>query len=142
MPLVVAYGMEEEDLALRLLDRGRTLLHCPCLRVFHDTDRSHHNSALITSGTIANIALLAWLRYPARYWPYGVLQVANRCIWCMRVGRRRGIISGLTQIPGHLWKHRHLRAPVSPQAMRMQVCCEKGSQSAATNGYKGNCAQW
>jgi GT2 family glycosyltransferase len=118
VPLVVAYGMEEEDLALRLLDRGRTLLRCPCLRVFHNNDRSHHNSALITSGTIVNIALLAWLRYPASYWPYGLLQVANRCLWCMRVGRRRGIISGLSRIPRHLWRHRYLRVPVSPQTMQ------------------------
>jgi GT2 family glycosyltransferase len=128
VPLVVAYGMEEEDLVLRLLDRGRTLLHCRWLRVFHDSDRSHHNSAFITSGTIANIALLAWLRYPARYWPYGVLQVANRCIWCMWVGRRRGIISGLTQIPGHLWKHRHLRAPVSPQAVQCKFAARRAGE--------------
>ena len=128
VPLVVAYGMEEEDLAFRLLDRGPTLLHCSWLRVFHNTDRSHHNSAQITSGTIANIALLAWLRYPARYWPYGMLQVSNRCIWCMRVGRRRGIISGLIQIPRHLWKHRHLRAPVSPQAMRCKFAARKAAK--------------
>jgi GT2 family glycosyltransferase len=126
--LAIAYGMEEEDLALRLLNRGKTLLHCPFLRVFHDTDRSHHNSALITSGTIANVALLAWLRYPARYWPYGVLQVANRCIWCIRVGRRSGIISGLGRIPGHLWKYRHFRQPVSPLAMKYKLAMKSAQR--------------
>src|SRR5262249_6042252 len=35
VPLPVAYGMEEEDLSLRLLDRHKTLLLSPWLRVFH-----------------------------------------------------------------------------------------------------------
>jgi GT2 family glycosyltransferase len=133
LPLVVAYGMEEEDLSLRLLDQGKKLLHCPSLRVFHDTDRSHHNLARITSGTIANIALLAWLRYPASYWPYGALQVVNRCFWCLRMGRRRGIASGLARIPGHLWKHRHLRAPVSPQAIQFKLDGRKYNPSSTIN---------
>lgn len=121
VPLVVAYGMEEEDLALRLFDRGQTLLHSPWLRVFHDTDLSHHSSARITSGVIANLALLAWLRYPVSYWPYGALQVANRVVWCVRVGRRAGILRGLAAIPGHLAQHRRFRKPVSKKAMRQRI---------------------
>jgi hypothetical protein len=117
VPLVVAYGMEEEDLALRLFDGGETLLRCPWLRVYHDTDLSHHCAAPITAAAIANIALLAWLRYPPTYWPYGVLQVANRVVWSLRVGRRAGVFSGLASIVGHLTKHRHLRRPVSAEAI-------------------------
>ena len=120
VPLVVAYGMEEEDLAIRLLDRGRKLFATPWLRIFHDTDLSHHQSARVTSGTIANIALLASLRYPPSYWPYGALQVANRVMWCLRVGRYAGVLSGLAAIPGHLTRHRKLRAPVSLDTMRLR----------------------
>ena len=118
VPLVVAYGMEEEDLALRLIDRGQTLLNCPWLRVFHDTDLSHHKSATVTSGVIANLALLAWLRYPVIFWPYGVLQVANRVVWSLRVGRRAGVRSGIAMIPRHLTQHQDLRRPVSVKTMR------------------------
>jgi GT2 family glycosyltransferase len=120
VPLVVAYGMEEEDLALRLLDRGGMLLHSPWLQVYHDTDLARHGAAHITSGSIANVALLAWLRYPPRYWFYGVLQVANRAAWCLKAGRIAGILSGLTTIPAHLARHRHLRRPVSQEAMRQK----------------------
>ena len=118
VPLVVAYGMEEEDLALRLIDRGGSLYRSPWLRVFHDTDLSHHASAKITAGVIANLALLAWLRYPRSFWPYGVLQVVNRVFWCLRVGRSAGVLSGIAAIPGHLARHRSLRRPVSKEAMR------------------------
>lgn len=118
VPLVVAYGMEEEDLALRFIERGLVLLTSPWLRIYHDSDRSHHTSAAVTAGTISNLALLAYLRYPTRCWSYGVLQVANRVLWSIRMGRFAGIARGLASIPRHLWRHRHLRAPVSMQAMR------------------------
>jgi len=118
VPLVVAYGMEEEDLSIRLLDRGHTMLATPWLRVFHDTDLGHHKSARLTAGTIANIALLAMLRYPFRYWPYGALQLANRVVWCVCVGRRAGVLSGLAAIPAHISGHMRLREPVSTETMR------------------------
>lgn len=126
IPLTVAYGMEEEDLALRLMDRGRTLFKSAWLRVYHDTDLSHHASAKITSASISNLALLAYLRYPKRYWPYGMMQVCNRAVWCMRVGRWAGIASGWATIPSHLMHHRHLRKPVSPQTMRLRFEARRG----------------
>lgn len=118
VPLAVAYGMEEEDLSLRLLDRGMLLLNSPWLRVFHDTDLSHHSDNKITAAQIANTALLAFLRYPKRYWPYGAAQMLNRVLWSIRNGRTRGIAGGLIQIPAHLWRHRKLRSPVTPQTLR------------------------
>ena len=120
VPLAVAYGMEEEDLSLRLINRGKTVLTSPWLRIFHDTDLSHHRAARVTSGSIANLALLAWLRYPLAYWPYGGLQVLNRVVWCLRVGRIAGIVQGLASIPAHVGRHRHLRQPVSRQTMRLR----------------------
>jgi GT2 family glycosyltransferase len=127
VPLVVAYGMEEEDLALRLINRGGLLYRSPWLRVFHDTDLSHHASAKITAGVIANLALLAWLRYPTSFWPYGALQVVNRVFWCLRVGRSAGVLAGIAAIPGYLARHRSLRRPVSKEAMRHKFAVRAGS---------------
>lgn len=118
VPLALAYGMEEEDLALRFMDQGKLMLHSPWLRVFHDTDLSHHAAPALTAAQIANTALHAYLRYPPRYWPYGAAQVLNRVLWCARNGRTRGIASGLAQIPGHLWRHRSQRKPVSAGVIR------------------------
>jgi GT2 family glycosyltransferase len=118
VPLPIAYAMEEEDLALRLLDQGKVMLYSPWLRVFHDTDLSHHGNPRITAGQIANTALLAFLRYPPRYWPYGAAQVLNRALWSVRNGRSAGVLSGLGQIPGHLWRHRSLRRAVSAATLR------------------------
>ena len=121
VPLPIAYAMEEEDLALRLLDQGKVMLFSPWLRVFHDTDLSHHGNPRITAAQIANTALLAFLRYPARYWPYGAAQVLNRAIWSVRHGRSQGVAVGLAQIPRHLWRHRELRRPVSAGAVRAKL---------------------
>jgi hypothetical protein len=117
VPLVVAYGMEEEDLALRLFEMDAVLLESGWLRVFHDTDRSHHRDAKITAAVISNIALLTWLRYPITHWGYGVLQVLNRAQWCVRVGRRAGILSGFVGMPRHLWRHTGYRKTVSRGTM-------------------------
>lgn len=116
--LPVAYGMEEVDLAIRLLDRGRKIYYSPWLRVFHDTDLAHHASPAITAGSIRNQALLVFLRYPIGSLPYGVLQVLNRIIWLVRAGRWSGIVSGIAGIPSHLWRHRRLRAPVAAVTLR------------------------
>src|SRR6185369_4964106 len=64
VPLRVAYGMEEVDLALRLHSRGARILTTSWLRVFHDTDLQRHDDAQVTAGSIANVALLTYLRYP------------------------------------------------------------------------------
>jgi GT2 family glycosyltransferase len=121
VPLPLAYGMEEEDLALRLLSGGKLLLYSPWLRVYHDTDLSHHGDPKITAAQIANGALLAFLRYPKRHWPYGAAQVINRVLWSLKNGRRSGVASGLAQIPGHLLRHRKLRQPVSQDALKAKL---------------------
>jgi len=126
VPLVVAYGMEEEDLSLRWLDQGAELVETPWLRVFHDTDLVHHESALINGAVIANLALLAWLRYPVRYFPYALLQLSNRIIWCLRVGRRAGLASGLAAIPEHIFRHGKLREPVSTATMKRRKLLRRG----------------
>jgi len=112
VPLAVAYGMEETDLALRLHSRGRRILTSAWLRVFHDTDLRRHSDPRVTAGSIANLALLAYLRYPASLWVVGAGQCANRVWWLLRHGRRQGILSGLVMIPRHLHVNRRYRSPL------------------------------
>ena len=118
VPLPVAYGMEEVDLALRLHAQGGRILSTTWLRVFHDTDLGRHASPAVTAGSIANIALLAYLRYPPFYWPFGLGQVYNRVRWLITHGRRTGICSGLASIPRRCWRHRHFRQVVSRSTIR------------------------
>jgi GT2 family glycosyltransferase len=107
LPLRHAYGMEEADVALQLMDRGWEIRKTGILRVFHDTELSHHASRMLNAAQITNTALKAYLRYPASYWPYGILQVLNRVKYSLQSGRYRGIVSGLVSIPGQC---RHYRA--------------------------------
>ena len=125
VPLPVAYGMEEVDLAIRLHSRGGRILTTPWLRVFHNTDLKRHADPRVTAGSIANLALLAYLRYPVSLWVVGVGQCANRLLWLLRHGRRRGIWKGLTMIPAHLWTNHHYRLPVSKRAVRSYLALRR-----------------
>ena len=130
VPLPVAYGMEETDLALRLHAQGGKILASQWLRVFHDTDLQRHAAPHVTAGSIANLALLAYLRYPVSLWSIGVLQCANRVLWLLRHGRHRGIWHGLTMIPGHLHAHRQFRLTVSNRAVRSYLALRRAPSHA------------
>lgn len=118
VPLPDAYNMEEVDFALRLHAKGGKVLGTPWLRVFHDTDRARHADPSVTAASIANLALLAFLRYPAHLWAIGLAQCANRIQWLMRNGRRRGILAGVADIPARLWRHRAQRHTLPAAAVR------------------------
>ncbi|MBB3777222.1 GT2 family glycosyltransferase [Erythromicrobium ramosum] len=118
VPIQPAYGVEEADLALQIIDAGWDIIHDHDLRVRHATSRSHQATPTITSAHISNLALLAYLRYPVIYWPLGILQVANRIIWSIRNGRTSGVLAGLAAIPGKIWRYRAYRKPVSAATMR------------------------
>ncbi len=118
LPLRVAYGMEEVDIALQLHALGYQVLKAPNLRVLHDTDYSCHHSPELVSGTIANAALFVYLRYPLCAWPRGILQVGSAVFYAVSQRRYRGILGGLLRIPGHLLAHRHYRRVVSSEALR------------------------
>src|SRR6185369_15051513 len=130
VPLPVAYGMEEVDLALRLHARGGRILTTPWLRVFHNTDLRHHADPRVTASSIANLALLAYLRYPVSLWAIGLGQCANRLLWLLRHGRRRGIFKGLTMIPAHLRAHQHYRLPLSNGAVRSYLALRRAPVAA------------
>jgi len=125
VPLPVAYGMEEVDFAIRLHSRGGNILTTPWLRVFHNTDLKRHGDPRVTAGSIANLALLAYLRYPISLWGIGVGQCANRLLWLLRHGRRRGIVKGVTMIPGHVWTNHKYRLPVSGKVVRSYLALRK-----------------
>jgi GT2 family glycosyltransferase len=125
VPLPVAYGMEEVDLAIRLHSRGGRILTTPWLRVFHNTDLKRHGDPNVTAGSIANLALLAYLRYPVSLWFVGLGQCANRLVWLLRHGRRRGILKGVTMIPAHLWANHRYRLPVSKGAVRSYLALRR-----------------
>src|ERR1043166_1644821 len=125
VPLPVAYGMEEVDLAIRLHSRGGRILTTRWLRVFHNTNLAHHADPRVTAGSIANLALLAYLRYPVTLWGIGIGQCANRLLWLLRHGRRRGIWKGVTMIPAHLWSNQRYRLPVSAGAVRSYLALRR-----------------
>lgn len=125
VPLPVAYGMEEVDLALRLHEKDGKILSTSWLRVFHDTDLRRHAEPHVTAGSIANLALLAYLRYPVSLWSIGLWQCANRVLWLLRHGRHRGILRGVTMIPGHLHANRRFRLTVSNKAVRSYLALRR-----------------
>jgi GT2 family glycosyltransferase len=125
VPLPVAYGMEEVDLAIRLHARGGKILTTRWLRVFHNTDLKRHADPAVTAGSIANLALLAYLRYPVSLWGIGAGQCVNRLLWLLRHGRRRGIVKGVTMIPSHLRANRCYRLPVSKRAVRSYLALRR-----------------
>ncbi len=125
VPLPVAYGMEEVDLALRLHAQGGKILRTPWLRVFHDTDLKRHADAQVTAGSIANIALLTYLRYPPSCWLIGLGQCLSRIQWLLGHGRQRGILKGLTMIPAHLRTNRGYRKPLTAEAVRSYLALRR-----------------
>lgn len=125
VPLPMAYNMEEVDFALRLHAQGGRVLRAPWLRVFHDTDLARHADAAVTSASIANLALLAYLRYPVALWAVGAAQVGNRLQWLLRNGRRQGVLTGLFRIPSHLRAHRRYRERLSARAIRSYLALRR-----------------
>jgi GT2 family glycosyltransferase len=117
----VPYGMEELDLSLQLFVSGCQMMRAGELRVFHDTDLKHHLSTEITSGSIMNVALYAFLHYPMMASGLGVLQLGNKVAYCLRTGRIGGIIPGLLQIPADCWRNRRYRKPVPWEILRRYV---------------------
>jgi GT2 family glycosyltransferase len=119
LPLRHAYGMEEADVALQLLDKGWQILNVPDLWVYHDTGMEHHASAPVNAAQITNAALLAFLRYPIALWPLGILQTLNRVKYAISMRRFRGIAKGLWGIPFACWKYRAARKPVKAETIHL-----------------------
>ncbi len=118
LPRDRAYGMEESDLSLQLFAVGWQVYEAGELRVYHDTNLMHHESPEITAGVVTNVGLYAFLHYPMRGWSWGLLQLANKVIYCIRMGRIRGICSGIARIPFDCYCNRQYRKPIAWQTVR------------------------
>jgi GT2 family glycosyltransferase len=130
VPLPSAYGMEEVDVGLRLHALGGRVLRSRRLRVFHNTDLARHADPAVTAASIANIALLAYLRYPVEMWIVAAAQCANRIHWLLRHGRSSGIIGGLLAIPRVIRAHRRERDPLPRHAVRSYLGLRRRPLSA------------
>jgi GT2 family glycosyltransferase len=119
LPLRHAYGMEEADVSLQLLDKGWHILNVPDLWVYHDTGMEHHASAPVNAAQITNTALLSFLRYPINLLPLGILQTINRVKYAISVRRFRGIAKGLWDISFACWKYRSARKPVKAETIHL-----------------------
>jgi hypothetical protein len=130
----VNYGMEELDLSLQLFVSGHQMMRAGELRVFHDTDLKHHRSNEITSGSIMNVALYAFLHYPIMASGLAMLQLGNKVAYCLRRGRIGGIIPGLLRIPTDCWRNRMYRKPVPRKTLQRYVrFCRTGRLPEAEN---------
>jgi glycosyltransferase involved in cell wall biosynthesis len=113
LPVPASYEIEEADLSLQLFHVGWAIYESGELRVFHDTDLAHHQSAEVTSAAITNVALNGFLHYPLLAWSLAAIQVLGKVAYCARIGRFSGILSGIWRIPGACWRNRRFRHPVS-----------------------------
>ena len=118
LALPVAFRMEEGDVSLQLAAAGWELYSAGQLRVFHDTDLMHRESPEVTSATITNVGLCAFLHYPLMGSVWGVAQVINAAVWHLRRGKVRGIWSGLFRIPVECYRNREHRKPVLWKLLR------------------------
>jgi GT2 family glycosyltransferase len=114
----VSYGMEETDLSMQLFAAGWDIFQAGDLRVIHDTDLKHHESPEVTAGALANAGLCVFLNYPMIGWGWGIAQVANLVVFFIRLGRFRGIWSGVLQIPSDCYRNRQHREPIPWRMLR------------------------
>lgn len=112
------YGIEEVDIALQLHALGWLVIRSFDLRVFHDTTLSHRAQPETNAGVVENVALWAFLRYPATLWPHALLQLANLVLFLIRSGRSAGILRGLAGIPRTLREYSGQRRPLRAAQVR------------------------
>lgn len=118
VPLRYAYGMEEIDLAIQLAAQDQKIIECGSLRVFHNTKLYHHFNEKVNAASIANLALLTFLRYPVFFYLKGIMQILNRTLWLIRHKRYKGIMRGYLEIIPKLYRYRKYREVVDKSKLR------------------------
>ncbi len=139
VPITVAYGMEEVDLAIRLHAQGGKILMTPWLRVFHDTDLGRHSKPEVTAGSIANIALLTHLRYPPSCWWIGAAQCIRRIWWLVGHGRSRGVLQGLLMIPDHIRAYHRYQGRLPAVVIRSYLALRRNPVKAEFDRQPTGC---
>ncbi len=119
VPVAKAYGVEEVDLSLQVHTAGYLVMHCPWLRAWHD--RPYADNEHSTLPWIRNEVLLAYLRYPRWFQPWGWLRAVRHVINHYSPGRLgtllRALASSFAFCAEHakhvhryrfseIWKHR------------------------------------
>lgn len=138
----VAYGMEEVDLSLRLHSADWGVLVSPWLRVFHNSQLAHHNSAKITAASIYNQALLAYLRYPPALWWIGLYQCISRIVWLVKHQRYSGIAQGVLGILGAVQQHQSHRQTVSSKSLHTFLNLKRRAVAAEVqSGFRASTVQ-
>jgi GT2 family glycosyltransferase len=112
------YGIEEVDLAMQLHAIDWTILQCSGLRVYHDTQLTHHSRPDIVASTLQNVALRAFLRYPIRMWPRGLFQLGNMVSFMIKSRRFDGLGRGLWGIPSTLMDYASQRRQLPTSKIR------------------------
>lgn len=119
VPMPGAYGFEEKDLSLRLLDMGLDVVLLPGVHVWHDKTPVARDSDAQHSSSVCNDLALAWLRFPAPVlaWRFPA-KLASQCRFALRRGLvgpwLRGVIGFFVALPSIA----RLRRPVSSAALR------------------------
>ncbi len=117
VPLRVAYCMEEVDLSLRLHALGGMIIHDPGLHVRHLKSSEPVFSPDNNACVLANVALMAFLRYPLILAPLGVWNVFRRIVFLIQKGWTKGLGRGLWLIPNYFVTYRAYREPVPLRAI-------------------------
>lgn len=130
LELPLAYGAEEQDVALQLYCRDRRILKTNWLRVYHDTAYAHRQNVETRAAWIANTALLVVLRYPPSMIGRGLLQVGNAMYFAFKQGRSVAIARALMQIPLKLAKFWHRRTPLPPDKVRSYLTSRSSDRKA------------
>lgn len=128
VPLPVAYGMEEADLALRMHARGYRILYSPKIRVHHNSPLSHHQLPRIASKQLTNTALLPFLRYPWYLIPIGMVQFGRKLWDTLKRKRFMGALIGIGNVLPYLYHHRHRREPLAGKAVLSFLALRRHAQ--------------
>jgi GT2 family glycosyltransferase len=125
----LCYGIEEVDLAMQLFALEWDILQCSSLRVYHDTQFSHHDRADLVAGTVQNVALRGYLRYPVALWPRALLQLVNTVLFMIKSRRFEGLGSGLWGIPSTLRRYSSQRRKLPADKIRSYLSARLKSPS-------------
>lgn len=119
VPMPGAYGFEEKDLSLRLLDKGMEVVRLPGVHVWHEKSSLARDAREQHASAICNDLALAWLRYPAGSLVWRLpAKVASQLRFAIRMGLVGPCLRGMARAIVGFPSVARLRNPVSGAALR------------------------